>query len=350
MLDEAVDKNDGDIAKITSADYRKIVDLCWQCKLCFNHCPYTPPHKWDIDFPRLMLRAKAARAKAEGVTRQDAWLGNVDARRAPWAAPPRPSATGPTASRPHRVAARGRGRDRPRRATCRSSTTRPSPAGSASGAAAARGGRPQGRVLLLLLGELQRAAGGARRGGGAGEERLRASPARSRSAAACPTSTAATSPRPRANAREERRGAAAPGRAGGHGRGAPAHLLLRPQEGVPDAGARARRPRRSPAPPRTSSSTWPAATRKGTLATEFPGKKPGQVAYQMPCHLRAQNMGFKTRDVLAAHPRHRGARRREVHGHGRHLGHEEGVLSRSACEYARRAVDRRWRPPAPRPS
>src|SRR2546425_5541639 len=79
MLDEAVDGNDGDVDKITSTDYRKIVDLCWQCKLCYNHCPYTPPHNWDIDFPRLMLRAKAARARAEGVSRQDAWLGNVDA-------------------------------------------------------------------------------------------------------------------------------------------------------------------------------------------------------------------------------------------------------------------------------
>ncbi len=57
MLDEAVDKNDGDVAKVTSGDFRKIVDLCWQCKLCYNHCPYTPPHAWDIDFPRLMLRA-----------------------------------------------------------------------------------------------------------------------------------------------------------------------------------------------------------------------------------------------------------------------------------------------------
>ena len=79
MLDVAVDKNEGDHSKITSGDLRRIVDLCWQCKLCFNHCPYTPPHKWDIDFPRLMLRAKAARARKEGVTRQDAWLGNVDA-------------------------------------------------------------------------------------------------------------------------------------------------------------------------------------------------------------------------------------------------------------------------------
>jgi Fe-S oxidoreductase len=41
---------------------------------------------------------------------------------------------------------------------------------------------------------------------------------------------------------------------------------------------------------------------EGTLVTEFPGRSPGQVAYQMPCHLRAQNMGFKTRDVLQLIP------------------------------------------------
>ena len=39
---ERVDAHEGDVAKVTSADYRRIVDLCWQCKLCFNHCPYTP--------------------------------------------------------------------------------------------------------------------------------------------------------------------------------------------------------------------------------------------------------------------------------------------------------------------
>src|SRR6185295_12049406 len=67
---ERVDAHEGDVSKVGSTDYRRIVDLCWQCKLCFNHCPYTPPHRWDIDFPHLMLRAKAARAKAEGVSWQ----------------------------------------------------------------------------------------------------------------------------------------------------------------------------------------------------------------------------------------------------------------------------------------
>jgi Fe-S oxidoreductase len=42
--------------------------------------------------------------------------------------------------------------------------------------------------------------------------------------------------------------------------------------------------------------------REGTLVTDFPGRRPGKVAYQMPCHLRAQNMGYKTRDVLQLIP------------------------------------------------
>ena len=42
--------------------------------------------------------------------------------------------------------------------------------------------------------------------------------------------------------------------------------------------------------------------REGTLDRTFTGPTPGKVAYQMPCHLRAQNMGFKTRDVLELIP------------------------------------------------
>jgi Fe-S oxidoreductase len=42
--------------------------------------------------------------------------------------------------------------------------------------------------------------------------------------------------------------------------------------------------------------------KEGPLDTAFPGRSPGKVAYQMPCHLRAQNMGYKTRDVLQLIP------------------------------------------------
>ncbi|HEY3066091.1 MAG TPA: anaerobic glycerol-3-phosphate dehydrogenase subunit C [Methylomirabilota bacterium] len=69
---------DGDVEKLPAADAKEVVDLCYQCKLCFNHCPYTPPHRWAVDFPRLMLRARAAEARRTGVTLQDKFLGNTE--------------------------------------------------------------------------------------------------------------------------------------------------------------------------------------------------------------------------------------------------------------------------------
>src|SRR5262249_44937855 len=63
---------------------------------------YTPPHRWDIDFPRLMLRAKAARAKQEGVTRQDRWLGNIDVVGA-WGSRSAPLSNWANRFPPHRV-------------------------------------------------------------------------------------------------------------------------------------------------------------------------------------------------------------------------------------------------------
>ena len=69
---------DGDVDKLPGKDIKEVVDLCYQCKLCFNHCPYTPPHRWEVDFPRLMLRARAAQARTSGVTFQDRMLGNAD--------------------------------------------------------------------------------------------------------------------------------------------------------------------------------------------------------------------------------------------------------------------------------
>ncbi|MBI2360749.1 MAG: anaerobic glycerol-3-phosphate dehydrogenase subunit C [Deltaproteobacteria bacterium] len=69
---------DGDAEKLGATDFRSVTDLCYQCKLCFNHCPYTPPHRWEIDFPRLMLRAKATQVKREGIPLHDRMLGKVD--------------------------------------------------------------------------------------------------------------------------------------------------------------------------------------------------------------------------------------------------------------------------------
>lgn len=58
--------------------HQEVVDLCYQCKLCDPICPYTPPHEFAVDFPRLMLRHKAIDAKEKGVKLQDRVLGDPD--------------------------------------------------------------------------------------------------------------------------------------------------------------------------------------------------------------------------------------------------------------------------------
>ncbi|HSM69574.1 MAG TPA: heterodisulfide reductase-related iron-sulfur binding cluster, partial [Xanthomonadales bacterium] len=49
---------------VDKQDYWKVVEECFLCDLCYQtKCPYIPPHPWNIDFPHLMLRAKAAQFK-----------------------------------------------------------------------------------------------------------------------------------------------------------------------------------------------------------------------------------------------------------------------------------------------
>ena len=43
---------------MTPAQQDQVVDECFQCKLCYVNCPYIPgQHEWELDFPRLMMRA-----------------------------------------------------------------------------------------------------------------------------------------------------------------------------------------------------------------------------------------------------------------------------------------------------
>ncbi len=64
---------------VDKADYIKVVDQCYMCDLCYmTKCPYVPPHEWNVDFPHLMLRAKAQRFKEEGVPFRDKLLTNTD--------------------------------------------------------------------------------------------------------------------------------------------------------------------------------------------------------------------------------------------------------------------------------
>ena len=50
-----------------SATIGKVVDQCYLCDMCYmTKCPYVPPHPWNVDFPHLMLRAKAVKFRKNG--------------------------------------------------------------------------------------------------------------------------------------------------------------------------------------------------------------------------------------------------------------------------------------------
>ena len=66
------------VERLTQADHDRLVDECYQCKLCYNHCPYVPPHRFAIDFPKLLQRQKAGRVKRDGISFRDRMLAQVD--------------------------------------------------------------------------------------------------------------------------------------------------------------------------------------------------------------------------------------------------------------------------------
>jgi glycerol-3-phosphate dehydrogenase subunit C len=66
-----------DASTVDDRDVRSVVDQCWQCKLCYVKCPYTPDdrHEWKLDFPRVLWREKMVRARREGIPLQEKILG-----------------------------------------------------------------------------------------------------------------------------------------------------------------------------------------------------------------------------------------------------------------------------------
>jgi Fe-S oxidoreductase len=78
-LFDAVDKH-GDVRKVPASVRQQVVDECFQCKLCYTQCPYTDAesHEFKLDFPRLMLRAKAVRRREKGIPLRDRMLADPD--------------------------------------------------------------------------------------------------------------------------------------------------------------------------------------------------------------------------------------------------------------------------------
>jgi glycerol-3-phosphate dehydrogenase subunit C len=63
---------------VDPSDYAKVVEQCYLCDLCYQtKCPYVPPHEWNVDFPHLMLRAKAQAFERGEVSRQHQRLTNT---------------------------------------------------------------------------------------------------------------------------------------------------------------------------------------------------------------------------------------------------------------------------------
>jgi glycerol-3-phosphate dehydrogenase subunit C len=65
---------------VDKKDFWKVVDQCYLCDTCYmTKCPYVPPHPWNVDFPHLMLRAKAIKFKKGEVGFRDKLLSSTDA-------------------------------------------------------------------------------------------------------------------------------------------------------------------------------------------------------------------------------------------------------------------------------
>jgi len=79
-LFDLVDESDTfEVDGVDKDDYMKVVDQCYLCDLCAEtKCPYLPPHEWAVDFPHLMLRAKAYKYQQKDTKWRDRIITSTD--------------------------------------------------------------------------------------------------------------------------------------------------------------------------------------------------------------------------------------------------------------------------------
>jgi len=79
-LFDAIDESESmELDSVPRTVYWDVVDHCYLCDMCYmTKCPYVPPHEWNVDFPHLMLRAKAARFRKQGASVRDRVLTATD--------------------------------------------------------------------------------------------------------------------------------------------------------------------------------------------------------------------------------------------------------------------------------
>jgi Fe-S oxidoreductase len=77
LLDQ---KHEGDVRRLTPGETEAVLDTCFQCKLCEVNCPYTERdrHSYRLDFPKLVHRQRAIRVRRRGLALRDRVLGDPD--------------------------------------------------------------------------------------------------------------------------------------------------------------------------------------------------------------------------------------------------------------------------------
>jgi glycerol-3-phosphate dehydrogenase subunit C len=64
LFDLIDDSASGELDSVDASDFAPVLEACTFCDMCYmTKCPYVPPHEFNLDFPHLMLRAKAADRK-----------------------------------------------------------------------------------------------------------------------------------------------------------------------------------------------------------------------------------------------------------------------------------------------
>jgi Fe-S oxidoreductase len=80
LLFDVIDESETmELDSVDKKVYWDVVDNCYLCDMCFmSKCPYVPPHEWNLDFPHLMLRAKAVKFKKDEVNQRDKLITSTD--------------------------------------------------------------------------------------------------------------------------------------------------------------------------------------------------------------------------------------------------------------------------------
>src|SRR5262245_7693996 len=75
-----IDAREGDVRKVEPAEAERVLDTCFQCKLCDVNCPYTvrDHHPFRLDFPKLVHRQRAVRARTRRTPLRDRVLSRPD--------------------------------------------------------------------------------------------------------------------------------------------------------------------------------------------------------------------------------------------------------------------------------